>query len=123
MTTQDDRFAHPERFRYCGEEVVHLWLHEDGTTVTVTYRFKGRVSAAVADGYSNHYLTYTPPDPWEGVALPEVEIGSGAIVVRSKLALDCCLPFYSRKDNCSPAYTLPPRRFRLTPVDAKEGER
>lgn len=106
MSEHDDRFEHPERWTYYGVQVLNIWPHPDGKYVTVTYGGNQEVCmcASICSIRCEH-LVYHAPDPWDGVELPEVILRGGG-------DFEWVPPtrYFMPKH-------LPPRRFRLIPLD------
>lgn len=100
----DEHFAHPEGWTWASHRIEWITRIPETDKLVISFRHKV-TNAHMQDIISVHHgsLSYTPPDPWEGVALPFVWVGGGRFDFGA-----CTGHFYMN---------LPTRRFRLVPVE------
>lgn len=101
--SDDDRFNYPERWQVDGRQV--LWIADSSVGDTpIHYAFLLRDKVFHSYAKRDYFgFTYTEPDPWDGVELPEVTLGG--VVTQAVYPYLPALP---------PG--LPPRKFKLVPL-------
>lgn len=106
-----DKLAHPERWKWREHQIV--WIADSGRgSKPIHFCFEWEDGRTGYDNMScdrDHvWLTYTPPDPWEGVELPIVTVKV------DRHGVNKAVNFHWGE--WIPDQTLPPRKFKLVPM-------